>query len=394
MNIVIAAPGHVPLVIGGAERLWWGMLEHLNRETSYSADLIKLPAPERDFWEVVDSYRRFAELDLREYDAIISTKYPAWMSDHHRQICYMQHPLRGLYDTYPPNLPELCEDRHPEVRRLTALLRGGERSRESLDECFQRIQRLREPRGPRRLRRPVPDAAFAFPGPLIREVVHFCDSVAFRPGAVQRFFAISQTVAGRDGYFPADADVVPLYHPPYLAGFRPPRPGRYLLTVSRLEHPKRIDLLIEAMQRVRANVELLIAGTGPHEARLHVLAADNPRIRFLGSVADEALLDLYAEAIAVLFVPLDEDFGLVTLEAMKAGKPVVTTRDSGGARELVSDGETGYIVDPDSVALATRIEQLVAKPELAKQMGECGLARASAVSWERVFAALLDGLAV
>ena len=93
MNIVIVAPAHVPLVIGGAERFWWGMLEHLNRHTHHNADLIKLPAPERDFWEVVGSYRRFAELDLREYDVIISSKYPAWMSDHDRHICYLQHPL-------------------------------------------------------------------------------------------------------------------------------------------------------------------------------------------------------------------------------------------------------------------------------------------------------------
>ena len=78
---------------------------------------------------------------------------------------------------------------------------------------------------------------------------------------------------------------------------------------------------------------------------------------------------------------------------MSAGKPVITTHDSGGARELVSDEETGYVADPVPEALAARVEQLVAQPELAQRMGALGMARASSVSWQRVFAALLDGLA-
>ena len=105
MDIAIVAPGPVPLAIGGAENLWWGLLEHLNRRSPHHADLIKLPTPERSFWEIVDSYRRWAELDVSGYDLVISGKYPAWMTDHPRHVCYMLHPLRGLYDTYPPGLP-------------------------------------------------------------------------------------------------------------------------------------------------------------------------------------------------------------------------------------------------------------------------------------------------
>jgi glycosyltransferase involved in cell wall biosynthesis len=391
VNVVIVAPCHVPLAIGGAEKLWWGLLQHLNGHTSHHADIIKLPGPERDFWEVVDSYRAFSELDLTYYDAIISGKYPAWMSDHPRHVCYMLHPLRGLYDTYPPGLPARCAVTHPEVRPLLALVRSGERSREALSESFERLERLRTPRHMRR-RRPVPSDAFAFPGPFIRELVQFFDRVAFRPGAIRRFCAISRTVASRDGYFPASAEVTAVHPPSDLKGFLPPQPGRYLFTVSRLDTAKRIDLLIAAMQQVRAPVELLIAGTGPDEGRLRNLADGDPRIRFLGFVNDVRLLDLYSQAHAVLFVPSEEDFGLVAVEAMAAGKPVVTTRDAGGASELVVDGETGYVTDPEPEAIGARVEQLLADSQLARSLGRHGRERAAQVTWKRVGDELLDGI--
>jgi len=392
VNIVILAPCPVPLTIGGAEKLWWGLLNYLNAETHHHADMIKLPGPERDFWEVVDSYRRFSDLNLRYYDLVVSGKYPAWMADHPNQVCYMLHPLRGLYDAYPRHWPPRCEVRHPDVRRLVGLLRGGDHSREALFECFARVERLAAPRRPRRLRHPVPKEAFAFPGPLIREIVQFCDRVAFRPGAIRRFGAISATVAGRDGYFPAGTDVAAVHPPSGLTGFRPPRRGRYLFTVGRLDPPKRVDLLISAMQSVPANVELWIAGTGPDDARLRELASADARIRFLGFVNDTALLDLYAGALAVLFAPLHEDFGLVALEAMSAGKPVITTRDAGGAQELVQHGRTGYVVDPRPESIAAAVEKLVRRRGLARRMGLRGRELTQQVSWDRVCSTLLEGL--
>ena len=389
MNIVIAAPCHVPLAIGGAEKLWWGLLDHFNHDTAHHADIIKLPAPESNFWEVIDSYRRFSELDLRDYDLVITGKYPAWMTDHPNHVCYVLHPLRGLYDTYPTNLPSSCQLRHPDVRSLLSVVRGSDHSPEALRDCFARIEHLRRPR---RLRRPVPGQAFAFPGPLIGEIVRFCDRVAFRPGAVRRFGAISATVAGRDGYFPAGTEVTPVHPPSDLRDYHRPRRGRYLFTVSRLERPKRLDLLISAMGHVRAGVEFWVAGTGPDEGRLRELAGSDPRIRFLGFVNDDALLDLYANALAVLFVPFQEDFGLVTLEAMSAGKPVVTTLDAGGAAELVRDGRTGYVTDPRPEAIASAIGSLVSRRRRAREMGLRGRELAAEVTWQRVCATLLNGL--
>jgi glycosyltransferase involved in cell wall biosynthesis len=215
--------------------------------------------------------------------------------------------------------------------------------------------------------------------------------VAFAPGRVRRFYAISQAVATREHYFPDHAEVVAVHPPSSLESFPPAREGRYFFTVSRLDAPKRIDLLIAATRNLPPGIELLIAGTGPDEQRLRELAGGDPRIRFLGFVNDDTLLDLYADATAVLFVPFEEDFGLVALEAMKAGKAVITSHDAGGAASLVEDGVTGLLAEPTPEAIATAMLRLHREPQLARTMGEAGRGRASEVTWERVCEALLEG---
>ncbi|MGH2915577.1 MAG: glycosyltransferase family 4 protein [Solirubrobacteraceae bacterium] len=384
MDIAIVAPSPVPLQIGGAENLWWGLLEHLNRRTRHHADLIKIPTPERDFWEIVDSYRRWAALDVSGYDAVISGKYPAWMVAHPRHVCYLLHPLRGLYDTYPEGWPTQCASEHPELVRLLDVLRLPQPSREHLGECFGRLDSLRG-------RSDLAPETFALPGPLISEVVHFLDRIGRDDGAVARSVAMSDTVARRPGYF-GDPDCVPIAHPP--SGLRTvgPARGRYLFTVSRLDGPKRIDLLIRAMAHVQTRMPLRIAGAGPQEESLRALANGDGRIRFDGFLNDTELAEAYAGALAVLFAPDREDFGYITLEAMRSAKPVITTRDAGGPTELVQDGVTGLIVDPDPAALGAAIDGLASKPRLARRMGRAGARRAAEVSWDAVVATLLDGL--
>src|SRR4029077_4724059 len=107
--------------------------------------------------------------------------------------------------------------------------------------------------------------------------------------------------------------------------------------------PKRLDLLIRAMRRVPGSTHLLIAGTGTQEAELRALAADDPRVKLLGHITDDELVDQYANALAVPFIPIDEDLGLITIEAQLSGKAVVTCRDSGGPTELLLDGLDGLI---------------------------------------------------
>jgi glycosyltransferase involved in cell wall biosynthesis len=103
-------------------------------------------------------------------------------------------------------------------------------------------------------------------------------------------------------------------------------------------------------------------------------------------------VELYASSLAVMFVPVQEDFGLVAFEGMSASKPIITAHDSGGVAELVTDGETGCIVDPTPEALAAQVERLVARPRRARAMGRRGRAKAATITWDRVCHGLFNGL--
>lgn len=383
MKIAIVAPSPVPFVIGGAENLWWGLLREINQQTPHQADLIKLPGPERNFAELIDSYRRFSELNLGHFDLVISTKYPAWMVRHDRHVCYLQHRLRGLYDTYHmTGLPEDFPAGHPAIAACCRMMQRGRGDCAILPEFFAALSALRDDDS-------VPQELFDFPGPFVREVVHFLDGIGLAQQAIRKFAAISATVAGRRDYFPPAAKVQVIHHPSNLEGFRCGRDD-YLFTVSRLDGAKRLRLLIEAMRLARADVRLRIAGSGPDEAALKQLAADDPRIEFLGFVKDRELVDLYADALAVPYLPYQEDYGLITIEAMMSGKPVLTVTDAGGPTEIVVDGENGFIAPPDPAALAARIDHLCAHREECRAMGNRGLLRAREITWGRTVSAILQ----
>jgi glycosyltransferase involved in cell wall biosynthesis/GT2 family glycosyltransferase len=118
-------------------------------------------------------------------------------------------------------------------------------------------------------------------------------------------------------------------------------------------------------------------------------AEGDPRIQFLGAVSDDELLDLYAGALVVPFVPVQEDYGLITIEAFKSEKPVITCRDSGETLQFVKDGETGCVVDPDEGALADRLAFFADHPDAAAEMGARARQSVAHIGWERIVKTLL-----
>lgn len=112
----------------------------------------------------------------------------------------------------------------------------------------------------------------------------------------------------------------------------------YYLTVSRLAPTKHIDLLIEAANK--GKFHLKVVGSGNQENYLKSIAG--PTVEFLGSVRDQELQSLYQNARAFLYASVNEDFGMVPVEAMAHGTPVVAYA-SGGVLETVIDGKTGYL---------------------------------------------------
>ncbi len=383
MKIGIIAPSPAPFTIGGAEKLFWGLLRAINSQTSHQAELIKLPTREHSFWDLVDSYEQYFKLDVTHFDLVISTKYPSWMVEHPNHVCYMVHTLRGFYDCFHYlKLPPRYQTEHPAIRSLQAQLANARPDRAALREVFAQLHSLRSQTAD------LPADAFAFPGSLIRELVVYFDRVGLRREAIRKFFAISQTVADRTSYFPEGAKVTALRPPSNLEGLHAGK-AKYLFTASRLDGPKRIDLLISAMKFVSAPTELRIAGEGPEAARLKELAKDDPRIVFLGYRSDAQLVNDYADALAVLFVPAQEDYGLITVEAMMSGKPVITVNDSGGPTELVEHGQNGYCVDPEPAVLGEAMETLCRAPDLAASMGRRGQQTVQSITWPETVRTLL-----
>jgi glycosyltransferase involved in cell wall biosynthesis len=151
-------------------------------------------------------------------------------------------------------------------------------------------------------------------------------------------------------YYKRNAFVI---HPPVdVSRFRVSNSVRdYLLIVSRLLPYKRIDLAIEACNKL--GKELLIIGDGPDRIRLGALAG--PTIHLLGWRPDEEVAELLSHCQAVVF-PGEEDFGMVPIEANASGRPVIALA-AGGALETVLDGVTGVLYQESSITSLTEAIQ-------------------------------------
>jgi glycosyltransferase involved in cell wall biosynthesis len=385
MKIAIVAPSPVPFTIGGMEKLVHDIADRINEMTPHHAELIKCPSKEGNFWDIIDSYHRFWQLDLSHFDMVISTKYPSWMVTHPNHVCYMVHKLRGLYDTYPlMGLPEEVESGSPHTMRLVDFMaRTGESP--DIDSFWREIEEFR------RHQPNVPAEDVRFPGPLIRLIIHYMDGYALSKSRIRRYCTMSRTVAARKDYFATDTEVHIANPPPANFIANTIQYGDYFFTVSRLDNAKRVALLIEAMKHFGGEARLVIAGTGPDEQRLKDMAAGDARIEFTGFCPDRQVSELYANCLGVLYVPYLEDYGYVVPEAFLRKKPVITCVDSGGTTEFVVDGENGLIVEPSAPAIARAMHELFDNRERAISMGEKGCERITDVNWDRFIRTLLPG---
>jgi glycosyltransferase involved in cell wall biosynthesis len=145
-----------------------------------------------------------------------------------------------------------------------------------------------------------------------------------------------------------------------------------LVTVSRLAPEKSVDLVLQAFQQVPAGAEayLLIVGGGPSAEALQDLARAlgiAARTRFTGPLPHDAALEAIAGADLFLFGSQTETQGIVLVEAMAAGVPVVAVA-RGGAAEVVGDGEAGVLVEPSPQAMAAAVHDLMVDPARRRTM--------------------------
>lgn len=165
----------------------------------------------------------------------------------------------------------------------------------------------------------------------------------------------------------------------------------YFLVPGRIKWTKNVQLGIRAFKRLKATrpdlagFQLVIAGivdTKSHAyyRELQALAGSAPDIRFVVHPSDEVLFGLYRHCWSIVFTSLNEDWGLVPLEGMAFGKPVIAVH-GGGPRESVVDGVTGFLLDPTPGAFAEAMAMMATQPQLTWQMGKAAHEHAQQFDW-------------
>ena len=174
-----------------------------------------------------------------------------------------------------------------------------------------------------------------------------------------------------------DLPSVPLYHPcPEMDRFYSGEYGDYILMPSRINPTKRQKLAIEALAKTKKDVKIFFLGRADNEYTMNEMRTFlkerklEDRVKFLGFVEKEEKLRLYANARAVLFIPKDEDYGYITLEAMSASRPVITATDSGGPLEFVEDRKNGWITEPTPEAIAEALDEAAGLETQARTWGK------------------------
>ena len=164
----------------------------------------------------------------------------------------------------------------------------------------------------------------------------------------------------------------------------------YVLFVGRISEQKGIFPLLEAARALPEDVSLVLCASSPDTpellVRLEAAVAGRPRVRWINAMLPVAdVVELYSHAAVFVCPSIYEPFGLINLEAMACGTPVVATR-VGGIPEVVVDGETGWLVPPgDEAALAQALRGALADPARARRIGETGRRRVEAhFSWDRI----------
>lgn len=336
---------YTPGIHGGAEFLAEGLGDAL-KAAGHSLHYLRIPfhfEPPTVAHEVMGIAKAmdFSAYDGGQIDHLICLKFPAYLIEHPRKTVWLLHQHRSAYDLY-----------------------GGPYG---------------WPRG-----RPETDQ--------LRETIIAADNESLGKVPV---YTIAERVSQRLREYNG-IESTALYHPPANAEqFHRSEPLPYIFAPSRVEALKRQELLLRALALTNRRVQIIFAGTGSRLAQAQSLAAElglEDRVRFVGEVDRDEMIALYAHALAVFFGPLDEDYGYVTLEAMLAGKPVITCSDSGGPLEFVLHDQTGLIGAPHPAAIAHALEELFSDSAKARELGQAGYERyhAMGINWQSVVEALLQ----
>lgn len=348
MRILIATV-QVPFIRGGAEVHAEGLRDAL-RAAGHDVEIIAIPfkwyPPER----ILDHMLACRLLDITEVmgtpvDLVIGLRFPAYLIPHSNKVLWILHQFRTAYDLWDHQLGDLI---------------------------------------------------YSPNGVEVRDAIRHADRHFI--GQAKAVYANSANVAARLKYF-CDIEATPLYHPPpHAEKFHTAEAEDYFFFPSRLCLPKRQSLVLEALAHTRQPVRVRFAGAADqpaYQSELKSLARKlrvHNRVEWLGEIDEEEKRDLYARALGVVYPPIDEDYGYVTLEAMLASKPLIVCTDSGGPLEFVRQEETGLVAEPGAAHLAKALDRLWQDRETAKTWGAAGHAhyRELNITWANVVRKLLS----
>jgi glycosyltransferase involved in cell wall biosynthesis len=127
----------------------------------------------------------------------------------------------------------------------------------------------------------------------------------------------------------------------------------------------------------------------PERAYLEALAEQfSVKVEFRGNISDRQLVELYNQARITLYAAIREPFGLVPLESMACGTPVVTVKD-GGMQETIRDGEDGFVLERQPELFAAAIQRLLSNPILSQEFGRKGRQHVlNEWTWEKAITSL------
>ena len=332
-RVAVLAAGAPQENQGGAERFYEGLLQGFIA-LGAKAELVFVEANEANTGTILENFARARALDLSQFDMVVSTKVPTYAIKHPHHVLYLVHTVRVFDDMF--------------------------------EDTF------------------IPPQENHFSD---RSAIHRLDFAAL--ASIPHRFAIGTEVKHRlYRWRGLDCTVMhpPLLHNPFTitAATAAPQDAPYFFIAGRLHPWKRLDLLIQAVQQSALPLRLLIAGSGEAEQSLRALAGMDTRIEFLGRVSDTQLVSYYANALAVPFVPLREDYGYITLEAFASSKPVITCTDAGEPAYLVEHQRTGLVVKPSPSDLCQALEWAYTHPDAMQAMGQAAHHAMQVLSWQNV----------
>jgi glycosyltransferase involved in cell wall biosynthesis len=341
---VLVLNNAVPFSRGGAEELADHLVRRLNTMAGVQAELMRIPFNWTPSERLIDEMLLHRCLKLTNVDRVIALKFPAYLIPHPNKVLWLLHQFRQAYD---------------------------------LDDVGQGLE---------------PDER----GRAIKQMIWRADDQAF--DECRQIYVNSPVTQSRlkryNGY---DSEVL---YPPLndAAMFAGGEAGDYVFAGGRVGPSKRQHLLVEAMAQAPGLARLLIAGPPESDAYADLLRdlvakaglEDRVELRF-GYHPREQIAAWVNGALACAYLPYDEDsLGYVTMEAFAAGKPVLTTTDSGGLLEIVND-ETGVVAEPEPSAIALGLERLASNPARTRALGLAARAAwtSKGVTWDATLQRLL-----